>query len=159
MELPERYAFFPDDDDDQGGEMLIMALPTAKVSLQQGLSAAEQLGKPISAKFEIEDRNFRLSVYTAEDENFSEVLVDYMTGNISTAKLIADAEDLAEAKLQSEQMTTAKSSLSDAVERAIKENSDSSAVSVTPIVKDGHLAASILLVQGKKFKTVAVSLE
>jgi hypothetical protein len=48
-------------------EQLLAVLPTAKVSLQQGIALAEQRsGVAISAKFEIEDGKFSLSVYTAK---------------------------------------------------------------------------------------------
>ena len=61
---------------------LIKSLGSAKVSLQQGLTAAQRHGQPISGKFEVEDGKFQLSVYIANKEQFSEVLVDYITGKI-----------------------------------------------------------------------------
>src|SRR5438876_1712163 len=72
-----------DDDEDEGQGALIRALRFAKVSLQQGLTASQLEGQPISAKFEVDEGKFQLSVYTAKDEKFSEVLVDYMTGQVS----------------------------------------------------------------------------
>ena len=55
---------------------LIKALGSAKVSLQQGLTASQKEGQPISAKFELEDGKLQLSVYTAKDGKYSEVIVD-----------------------------------------------------------------------------------
>jgi hypothetical protein len=57
-------------------------LDTSKINLQQGLAASEQQGQPISAKFEVDDGKLLLSVYTAKDGKFSEVLVDSTTGKV-----------------------------------------------------------------------------
>ena len=54
----------------------------AKVPLSQGLAASASKGKPISAKFEVEDGKLQLSVYTAEGTNYSEVIVDHKTGKV-----------------------------------------------------------------------------
>ena len=87
---------------------LIKGVIDAKVTLQQGLTAAAQQGRPISAKFEVEDGKLQLSVYTAKDGKFSEVIVDHMTGKVSETESITEGEDLAEAKLQSAAMEKAK---------------------------------------------------
>jgi len=49
---------------------LAKAVAAAKVSLEQGLSTSAHEGKPISAKFEIEDGKLQLSVYTAKGDKF-----------------------------------------------------------------------------------------
>ena len=81
---------------------LIKALGSAKVSLQQGLTASEREGQPISAKFELEDGKLQLSVYTAKDGKYSEVIVDYTTGKVLKSEPITEGEDLAHAKSESE---------------------------------------------------------
>ncbi len=70
----DQNAIFAADDDDK--EALIKLLGTSKINLQQGLAVSEQQGQPISAKFEIDEGKLQLSVYTAKDGKFSEVLVD-----------------------------------------------------------------------------------
>jgi hypothetical protein len=80
------YAILNDDDDDEedeGRAAVARAIRFAKVSLQQGLTISEQEGQPISGKFEIDRGTFQLSVYTAKDGKFSEVLVDYSSGNVA----------------------------------------------------------------------------
>ena len=52
---------------DQEQAELANALSNVKVSLQQGLTAGEREGQPISGKFEIEDGKLQLSVYTAKE--------------------------------------------------------------------------------------------
>jgi len=43
------------------------------VSLDAGMEASESEGKPLSGKFELEDGNPQLSVYTEKASKFSEV--------------------------------------------------------------------------------------
>jgi hypothetical protein len=110
---------------------LIKSLISAKVSLQQGLTAAQRHGQPISGKFEVEDGKFHLSVYTANKEQFSEVLVDYNTGKIAKSEPITQNEDLEAAKAQSAALTKAKITLRAAVDRAVSGSRGFRAVSVT----------------------------
>src|SRR6516225_1430876 len=52
-------------------QALIKAMGDAKVSLQQGLTSSQREGRPISAKFELEDGKLQLSIYTEKDGKFS----------------------------------------------------------------------------------------
>src|SRR3989442_775164 len=81
-----------DDDEDEGQGALIRALRFAKVSLQEGLTASQQEGQPISGKFEVDKGKFQLSVYAMKDEKFFEVLVDYGTGKILRAEPITEGD-------------------------------------------------------------------
>ena len=90
---------------------LAKAVAEAKVSLEQGLSASAHEGKPISAKFEIEDGKLQLSVYTAKGDTFSEVVVDHNTGKAAKTEPITSGEDFTAAKAQSEAMSKTKQSL------------------------------------------------
>lgn len=149
-----------DDDDDEGGrEALIKALRFSKVSLQQGLTASEQEGQTISAKFEVNEGKFQLSVYTVKDGKFSEVLVDHATGKVAKVEPITKGEDIAAANLQGAAMAKAKTSLKDAIDKAIGEADGFRAVSVAPSLKDGHAVASVLVLKGEQVKPIDVSLE
>src|SRR5262245_13531783 len=90
---------------------LIKSMTDAKITLQQGLTAAAQQGQPISAKFELEDGKLQLSVYTAKEGSFSEAIVDHVTGKITKTVPITEGEDLTAAKAQSAAMAKAKSDL------------------------------------------------
>jgi len=46
---------------------LAPAVSGSKVTLEQGLAASKKNGKPVSAKFEIENGKPQLSVYTVKD--------------------------------------------------------------------------------------------
>lgn len=135
------------------------ALKAAKVSLQNGLSAGAREGKPISAKFEVDNGKLQLSVYTMKGAGFSEVIVDHTSGKITKKEAITEGEDLANAKAQSEAMSKAKLSLSAATLRAIKANKGFRAVSAVPSLKDTHPIAEITLVKGTEFKTVTEKLD
>src|SRR5215510_12639123 len=111
---------------------LAKALKDAKIPLQRGLTASAKEGKPISAKYEVEDGKLQLSVYTIKGDKFSEVIVDHKTGKIAKAEPITSGEDLTHAKAQGEAMAKAKRSLEAAAAAAAKENKGFRVVSVTP---------------------------
>ncbi len=145
--------------DDREQAELAKALKGAKVSLEKGLLASEHEGKPISAKFELEEGKLQLSLYTMKGDKFSEVIVDHKTGKISKIEEITGGEDLAAAKTQSEAMVKAKRSLHAAVATAMKANKGYHAVSIMPKLKDGHPAAEITLVKGDEWKMVSEKLD
>lgn len=138
---------------------LIKALGSAKVSLQQGLTASQKEGQPISAKFELEDGKLQLSVYTAKDGKYFEVVVDHTTGKVAKSEPITEGDDLTHAKSQSAAMATAKVQLKDAIDKATRAASGSRAVGVTPEVKSGHSVASIVLLKGSQLQTVTQPLD
>src|SRR5436309_11979603 len=138
---------------------LAKAMKEAKISLQRGLTASAKEGRPISAKYEIEEGKLQLSVYTMKGDSFSEVIIDYKTGKIAKAESITHDNDLKAAKAQSEAMATAKRSLDAAASDAVKENKGFRAVSVMPAIKDGHPVADVTLVKGEEWKTVSERLD
>ena len=138
---------------------LAKAMAGAKVSLEQGLAASTHAGKPISAKFEIEDGKLQLSVYTAKGDAFSEIVVYHNTGKAAKTEAITSGEDLAAAKTQNEAMAKAKQPLHAALIRVLKANPGFRAVSIFPALKDGHPVAEITLAQGDEWKTVSETLE
>jgi uncharacterized membrane protein YkoI len=131
----------------------------AKVSLEKGIAASKASGTPISAKYEVEDGKLQLSVYTAKGDSFSEVIVDHKTGKVSKTEPITSGDDLTAAKSQNEAMSKAKTSLQNAVSKAVKANKGYKAVSAMPSVKDGHSVAEVTLMKGADSKTVSEELE
>jgi uncharacterized membrane protein YkoI len=146
-------------DEHEEQQALIKVIGSAKVTLQQGLAAAEARGQPISGKFEVDDGKLQLSVYTSKDGKFFEVVVDYTTGKIAKSEPITEGDDLADAKAQSAAMAKAKTTLKAAVEKALGQSPGFRAISVIPDIKDGRPVASVVLLKGKEFKTVQASLE
>ena len=138
---------------------LIKSLGTAKISLQKGLMSAQRHGQPISARFEVEDGKFRLSVYVANKEQFSELLVDYNTGKIVKSEPITQSGDLNTAKAQSTALTKAKTTLIAVIDKTVRGSPGFRAISVTPELKDGHAMASVVLLKGEELKSVEQSLE
>ena len=138
---------------------LAKALNDAKIPLQRGLTASAKEGKPISAKYEVEDGKLQLSIYTMKGDKFSEVIVDHKTGKVSKTEPITQGDDLTHAKAQSEAMAKAKRSLDAAATEAVKENKGYRAVSVMPALKDGHPVADVTLVKGSEWKTVSEKLD
>src|SRR5438105_15883443 len=56
------------------------ALTGAKVTLHSGLQTSTSQGKPISAKFEVEDAELQLSIYAVKGDGFSEVVINPVSG-------------------------------------------------------------------------------
>jgi hypothetical protein len=154
--VPTGWAQTPDDKEHAE---LAKALKDAKIPLERGLTASAKEGKPISAKYEVEDGKLQLSVYTMKGDAFSEVIVDHKTGKIAKAEPITKGDDLAHAKEQSEAMAKAKRSLGAAASEAVKENKGYRVVSVMPAVKEGHPVADVTLVKGSEWKTVSEKLD
>jgi hypothetical protein len=148
---------------DQEQAELANALSGVKVSLQQGLTASEREGQPISGKFEMDEGKLQLSVYTAKEGKFFEVIVDHMTGTIAKVEPITEGEDLDHAKSQKAAMDRAKVKLADAATKAKGqakgEAADAIVVSAIPELKDDRPEATIVLLQGKKFSTASERLD
>jgi len=138
---------------------LAKAVSAAKVSLEKGLTAGATEGKPISAKFEVEDGKLQLSVYTMKGDKFYEVVVDHQTGKVTKTEPITEGEDLAAAKSQSAAMAKAKISLREAVGKAVARRKGFLAVSLVAEIKDSHPVADVSLVKGEEWETVTEKLD
>jgi hypothetical protein len=144
-------------EDDQAA--LAKALPEATVPLQQGLTASEREGKPISGKYELDNGALQLSVYTAKGDKFTEVIVDHKSGAIKKAEQITDPDDLKYATEQNKAMASARVSLSSATTQATGANPGYSAVRAIPTMKNGHPVADIKLMKGETVKDVEQKLD
>jgi len=147
------------DEDEVSGAALAKYLPGAKVTLQQGLAAAESQGQPISGKFEVDAGHFQLSVYTAQGGKFSEVLVDHVTGNVAKSEAITGGDDLADARKQMAACAKSQKPLKAAVDAAEQSSAGYRAVSVAPKLSNGHAVAVVMLLKGTEVKSVSEPLE
>jgi hypothetical protein len=138
---------------------LAAAMKTVPTTLEQGLRTSEKEGKPISAKFEIEEAKLQLSIYTGVYEGYEEVIVAPDNASVRSSERITDAEDLKTASAQANAMKAAKVSLLSATEQAVRENAGYRAVSIMPELKDGHPVADVTLLRDDQFKTVAEKLD
>src|SRR6266702_7149121 len=144
---------------DQEQAELANALSNVKVSLQQGFTASEREGQPISGKFEIDGGKLQLSVYTAKDGKFFEVIVDHMTGAIAKVEPIAGGEDLTHAKSQKAAIDRAKVKLVEATAKAKGQVPDVLAVSAVPALKSDRPVAEVVLLTGSRFSKVSEPLD
>lgn len=135
------------------------ALKAAKISLSEGLAAAQQKGKPISGKFEMEDGKLQLSVYIANKGKFSEVIVDHKRGKISKSEEIKEGDNLSHSVTQNKAMATANKSLRAATDKAVADNTGYLAVSVVPSLAQGKPIATIILENAIGTKTVSEKLD
>jgi uncharacterized membrane protein YkoI len=155
----DHNAIFASDDDDESQEKLVKLLDASKINLQQGLAASEQQGQPISAKFEVDDGKLQLSVYTAKEGKFFEVVVNYATGKVLKIEPITEGDDLAAATSQSAAMTKAKTTLKEAVDKAAAQSASARVVSAAPSMKDGRPVVSIAFLDGEQMKSVQLPLD
>jgi hypothetical protein len=137
---------------------LAAALKNVPSTLEQGLKTSEKTGKPISAKFEIEEGKLQLSIYTITGDGFTEVLVAPDNGSVMKAEKITDEEDLKAAAAQKAAMEKAKMPLLAATEKAVGANAGARGVSIYPELKDGQPVAAITLVNDGKFTKVSEKL-
>jgi hypothetical protein len=134
---------------------LAPVVASAKVTLEEGLKTSKKNGKPVSAKFEIENGKPQLSIYTVRDGiKYFEVIVDQNTGEIAKAEPITGGDDLTAAKKQSDALFRATRELREAVKEAKRDNPGYLAVSVWSDMKDGHSVATVTLVKDNDWKTV-----
>ena len=152
---PSALAIGPDEEQVE----LASALSGAKVSLQQGFTASEREGQPISGKFEIDNGKLQLSVYTSKEGKFFEVIVDHMTGSIAKVEPITEGDDLTHAKSQKAAIDKAKVKLADAATKAKGEAAEVIVVSAVPELKNDRPEAAVMLLQGKRFSTASEPLD
>jgi hypothetical protein len=147
------------EDGEKNPATLAAALKDTKVNLGDGLKASEREGKPVSAKFEIDDGKLQLSVYTMQADGFAEVVIDPKTGAIVKAEKVTDAEDLEAAATQKAAMEKATISLLAATQKVVTTNAGYQAVSITPEMREEHPTAAITLLQGETVKKVVEKLD
>ena len=146
--------------EDEKNPALAKALSEATVSLEEGLKASEREGKPLSAKYEIENGAFQLSVYVVKGNGFAEVIIDHKGGSIKKTEPITEADDLQQAKEQQQRLAHARIPLDRAVSDAVKDNSGYRAVEIEPTVdRAGKPVASVTLMKGDEVKKVVQPLE
>ncbi len=138
---------------------LAKALKSVKTTLANGLLASEREGKPISGRFDVDKGALELVVYISKGDGFSQIHVDPKTGKIAKVEEINGGAELAEARGQSEALTSAKVALHQATERVVKMHPGSKAVSVTPRVQAGHAVADVVLLKGGRFRSVTGQLD
>ena len=147
-----------------GRDTLTRALNGAWLPLESGLVASTGEGTPRSAKYEIDDGAFQLSVYVRKTdawsgETFVEVIVDQDTAMVSKVDMITDGGDLAAARSQNAAMARANRSLADATAEAVKANAGYRALSAIPALDNGRPIAEVTLVRGGDRKVVTERLD
>ena len=147
-----------------GRSNLTRALQGAWLPLESGLAVSAREGTPLSAKYEIDDGAFQLSVYTSKTASsaadaFMEVIVDYSSGVVLKVGTISDGGDLAAAQAQKTAMERARRSLAEATADAVKGNAGYRAVSATPSLDNGRPVAEVTLVHGDDWKIVVERLD
>ena len=153
------YASLSSRADDEFLAAVMRELPEASVSLDQALKTSERGGTPISAEYDVEDGDLQISVYTKQDDHFSEVIIDPKSGSIKSIKPLADPKELNEAQAQSAALSKAKLPLAAALGAAVGANSAYRAVSIIPMLGDNEAVAAITLLKGGDIRQVTEKLD
>ncbi len=148
-----------DRDDRPDPVALWAAIQDASATLEAGITASEQQGQPIAARFDIQDGDLELLITTKAGDGFTQVVLHTNTAAVLWTEPILASEDLTDATAQNIVMARAKLSLLSAVQRALRDNTGSRAVSVAPELQDGHPIAVVTLLHDKRFMTVSEWLE
>src|ERR1700722_5062031 len=138
---------------------LAAAMKDARTTMEQGLGTADKTGRPISAKFEVEDGQLQLSIYVVGGDGLREVLLDPQSGALRSADKIADADDLKDAQEQSAVMAKSKTALLVAVQHAVAANTGARVVSAYPGLQNGQPIADITLLRGDQFNKASEKLD
>jgi len=138
----------------EGQNTLAQTLSGAWLPLESGLVISAHEGTPLSAKYEIDDGIFQLSVYVMKPGAFAEVIVDHDAGTVAKVVEITDGGDLVAAQTQRIVMAGAQYSLATATSHAVDANGGYRAVNVTPVLREGRPSAEVTLVRGDDWKVV-----
>jgi hypothetical protein len=137
---------------------LAAALDHVKGTLENGLKASERIGKPISAKFALEDGTLQLSLWIAREDGFAEFTLFPSIRSVTKNFDFRDADKLKVATAQKLAMDKATVSLLSATENAVKANHGLRAVSAYPVLKEGDPLAVVILLDANAFKIVTEKL-
>jgi len=138
---------------------LARGLQGAWLPLESAIAMSQSEGTPISAKYEIDDGAFQLSVYTMKAAGFSEVIVDYSAGMITKVETITDAGDLAAAQAQKDALAKATRTLAEVTAELVRQNSGYRAVNVISSLDGEHPVVEVTLFNGTDWKTVTGHLD
>jgi hypothetical protein len=144
-----------DEDYDKTLPAVAKNLANAKLTLDQGITAAAKQGKPISAQYEIDEdtHKFQLSVFVSKDDDLLEVIVDHNTGATKDPENVT-GDDIKDAKNQRKAMQKATMSLADAAAAAAKANAGYTVVQIIPVTKGSDPVANIVLIKISDAKDV-----
>jgi len=133
------------EDVDQGHAALAAAFKNVKGTLESGLKAGEQVGRPISAKFLLKGGILQLTLLIVKDDGISEFNLYPTIGTITEVVDVTDPDKVEAATAQKLAIDSATISLFSATESAVRANKGLRAISVLPMVSEGRPAAVVTL--------------
>jgi hypothetical protein len=142
--------------DIQDHTALAAALEHVEGTLENSLQAGEEIGKPISAKFALDDGSLQLSLWVAREDGFAEFILYPALRFVTEIYDFRDPDKVATA--QKLAMDSATVSLLSATENAIKANHGFRAVSAYPVLAEGDPIAVVTLLDANAVKIVTEKL-
>ena len=145
-------------DVDQGRAAFAAAFKNVKGTLEGGLKAAERVGRPVSARFVLEDGILQLSLWIVKDGGISEFNLYPAIRAINEVVDITDPDKIKAATTQKLAIDSATISLFAATESAVNANQGFPAISVLPMLSEGRLVAGVTLLVRDGFRVVTEKL-
>jgi hypothetical protein len=139
--------------------VLAAGMREMQATVEQALASAAKAGRPISAKFELDDGEVELSIYVENSMGFREVLANPHTGAAAGETLITDGADLKDARQQSAAMAKAKTTLLASAQHAAAANPGARIVSIFPELQNGRAIAIVTLLRDGSFTKVTENLD
>jgi hypothetical protein len=145
--------------EEQDMAALAAGMKDVPATMEQGLASAAKSGRPISAKFEMDDGEVAFSIYVERSDGFRELLMNPRSGAAAGATIISEDGDLKDARAQSAAMGKAKATLLVAVQNAVAGNAGARVISVYPEVQNGQAVAVVTLLRDDSFTKVTEKLD
>jgi hypothetical protein len=145
--------------EEQDMAALAVGMKEVPATMEQGLASAAKSGRPISAKFEMDDSEVAFSIYVERSDGFRELLMNPRSGAAAGATIISEDGDLKDARTQSVAMAKARATLLVAVQNAVAGNAGSRVISVYPELQNGLAVAIVTLLRDDKFTKVTEKLD
>jgi hypothetical protein len=145
--------------EEQDMAALAAGMKDVPATMEQGLASAAKSGRPVSAKFEMDDGEVAFSIYVERSDGFRELLMNPRSGAAAGATIISEGGDLKDARAQSAAMAKAKATLLVAAQNAVAGNAGARVISVYPELQNGQAVAIVTLLRDDKFTKVTEKLD
>jgi hypothetical protein len=138
---------------------LAAGMKDVPATMEQGLVSAAKSGRPISAKFEMDDGEVAFSIYVERSDGFREIVMNPRSGIAAGASILSEDEDLKDARAQSAAMAKANATLLVTARNAVAGNAGARVISVYPELQNGQAVAIVTLLRDDKFTKVTEKLD
>ena len=140
------------------GNALAAHIDEARLGLTQGLKIARAKGRPLAARFTVEDDTLRLAVVIATARDTLQLVIDPVDGTLRKTDAVTDPVALKRMRAAATALTQSAVQLEEAIGAAEQANEDSRVVAMLPTLVKGKAVARATLLRGTELSTVETPL-